>query len=466
MSIYKGSELISGKIGGIGSPGINSSGGSDMGSKIITIKPGSWLNNGTEYVRIIPRLEHGMAASPALLAFTAEYNEDYSELVPLNGYCKIDTDGNITLKSNIPWEGVCIVAGGISQALDAIAREQIQEEAERAEAAENGLQVALTQETERATEAEAKALTEAKDYTDKKIADTVAATQTWLPAVDKEADLPSITDTSKTYLCRVTKENNVYQCVAGQTSWEVYSDNTDYIDEQELADAIKVETDRATAAEDALGERIDSETAHTKTHATAGTATAYTITAPELGASIYNGLTIAITPHVNSGASPTLNLNDTGAAAVYIKSTTGASKRIFSKFIAGNTYILAYSTADSGWALLNLSYPDYSEVLNTPPIYEATGQNTDGAMTQKAVTDALNTLAAGAFVPYVATPMWSGSSGNYSYTLAASTHGKGKTPLVTTLQDGKVIDCAPYIDSAGNITIYANSQINIKMEVR
>ena len=90
------------------------------------------------------------------------------------------------------------------------------------------------------------------------IKDDITASQIWLSAVEEEAELPSAYGTpaefirTKTYLCRVTSENNVYQCVARETGdpeWLLYSHNTDYIDEQELAAAI--------AAEEAAREEAD-----------------------------------------------------------------------------------------------------------------------------------------------------------------------------------------------------------------
>jgi hypothetical protein len=75
--------------------------------------------------------------------------------------------------------------------------------------------------------------------TDKKISDAITAGQLWLPAVDTVADLPNVPDMTKTYLCRVVNDNDVYQRVAGSaSSWELYSSNTDYVDNTELAAAL------------------------------------------------------------------------------------------------------------------------------------------------------------------------------------------------------------------------------------
>jgi hypothetical protein len=108
---------------------------------------------------------------------------------------------------------------------------------------------------------------EATDYADEKIADTVAASQTWLAAVATVADLPVITDTSKTYLCRVTGGNNVYQCVAAQAVWTLYSENTDYVDELELEAAIETHNAAEEAHSD-IRQNITSHTSNANIHVT------------------------------------------------------------------------------------------------------------------------------------------------------------------------------------------------------
>ncbi|GAB6121079.1 hypothetical protein [Dysgonomonas termitidis] len=91
---------------------------------------------------------------------------------------------------------------------------------------------------------------------------TVAASQRWKPAVSTLADLPVITGTEQnvTWLCRVTSENNVYQRVAGTSStWTLYSENTDYVDEQELEDAITEAVTGTLTDEDGTPDIPDTE---------------------------------------------------------------------------------------------------------------------------------------------------------------------------------------------------------------
>jgi len=94
------------------------------------------------------------------------------------------------------------------------------------------------------------AVSDLKDYADEQIADTVAGTQHFFPAVDTIAQLPEVEDTSKNHLCRVRGEQAVYQCVAGQTEWNLYSDSNDFVNELELADAITEHDEDPAAHED------------------------------------------------------------------------------------------------------------------------------------------------------------------------------------------------------------------------
>lgn len=78
---------------------------------------------------------------------------------------------------------------------------------------------------------------------------------------------------------------------------------------------------------------------------------------------------------------------------------------------------------------------------------------------------------AGGGSPYVTTiSSWSGSSGNYYSTISATTHGKGTYPSVHTyVQNGSLWEetyDSPAIDASGNVTIYTNSSISIKVVIK
>lgn len=73
--------------------------------------------------------------------------------------------------------------------------------------------------------------------------------------------------------------------------------------------------------------------------------------------------------------------------------------------------------------------------------------------------------------PYVTTiSSWSGSSGNYYSTISASTHGKGTYPSIHTyVQNGSLWEetyDSPAIDASGNVTVYTNSAISIKVVIK
>lgn len=62
------------------------------------------------------------------------------------------------------------------------------------------------------------------------------------------------------------------------------------------------------------------------------------------------------------------------------------------------------------------------------------------------------------------TSSWSGSSGNYSYIIPAATHKRGTRPRVHTYVNGEETYDSPKIDwSTGNVTVYSNAQIALKV---
>lgn len=79
--------------------------------------------------------------------------------------------------------------------------------------------------------------------------------------------------------------------------------------------------------------------------------------------------------------------------------------------------------------------------------------------------------AGGGGTPYVTTiSSWSGSSGNYYKQITAATHGKGTYPSVHTyVQNGSLWEetyDSPAIDVFGNVTVYTNSAISIKVVIK
>lgn len=79
--------------------------------------------------------------------------------------------------------------------------------------------------------------------------------------------------------------------------------------------------------------------------------------------------------------------------------------------------------------------------------------------------------AGGGGTPYVTTiSSWSGSRGNYYKQITAATHGKGAYPSVHTyVQNGSLWEetyDSPAIDSSGNVTVYTNSAISIKVVIK
>lgn len=62
------------------------------------------------------------------------------------------------------------------------------------------------------------------------------------------------------------------------------------------------------------------------------------------------------------------------------------------------------------------------------------------------------------------TSSWSGSAGNYSYSIPAATHKRGTRPRVHTYVNGEETYDSPKIDwTTGNVTIYSNVQVALKV---
>lgn len=62
------------------------------------------------------------------------------------------------------------------------------------------------------------------------------------------------------------------------------------------------------------------------------------------------------------------------------------------------------------------------------------------------------------------TSSWTGSAGNYSYSIPAATHKRGTRPRVHTYVDGEETYDSPKIDwTTGNVTVYSNTQAALKV---
>nr|DAN08981.1 MAG TPA: hypothetical protein [Caudoviricetes sp.] len=78
-------------------------------------------------------------------------------------------------------------------------------------------------------------------------------------------------------------------------------------------------------------------------------------------------------------------------------------------------------------------------------------------------------------MPYVVTldaGMWTWSDGNYSYSILATTHGKGAYPSVHTYvanADESLWEetyNSPAIDASGNITLYSNMTVLMRVVIK
>ena len=120
------------------------------------------------------------------------------------------------------------------------------------------LTVRLADETEARILRDIEVLRDANAYTDEEVANAVAASHKWLPAVPTFSMLPTMLDPARNYLCKVLDEQIVYQLVAGAAEWTPFSDKTDLVNELELATAIGNHNSSGTAHLD-IRTAIDTE---------------------------------------------------------------------------------------------------------------------------------------------------------------------------------------------------------------
>lgn len=126
--------------------------------------------------------------------------------------------------------------------------------------------------------------------------------------------------------------------------------------------------------------------------------------------------------------------------------------------VAGKTGIVTLEKGDVGLGNVD-NVKQYS--ASNPPPYPVTSVN---GKTGAVVIDTGGT-------PYVTTiTSWSGSSGNYYKQITAATHGKGKYPSVHTyVQNGRLLEetyVSPEIDASGNVMIYINVDISIRVVIK
>ena len=164
---------------------------------------------------------------------------------------------------------------------------------------------------------------------------------------------------------------------------------------------------------------------------------------------------------LNSGTKPTYNGTSTG---VTFSSGFGVSQGIQenSGIWFDGDQIVMWSPCDKG----ALNYYDED---NGALVFKI---DANGILTRKDGKKALyEGEAGGGGTPYVTTiTSWSGSSGNYYKQITATTHGKGTYPSVHTyVQNGSLWEetyDSPAIDASGNVTVYTNVAISIKVVIK
>lgn len=66
----------------------------------------------------------------------------------------------------------------------------------------------------------------------------------------------------------------------------------------------------------------------------------------------------------------------------------------------------------------------------------------------------------------VGTSEWIGDAAPYSFTIQATTHGKGAKPIVRTFVNNEETYDSPVVDTSGNVTVYTNAKVAIRVEIQ
>ena len=162
----------------------------------------------------------------------------------------------------------------------------------------------------------------------------------------------------------------------------------------------------------------------------------------------------------NSGTKPTYN-----GTSIDVTFSSGFG---ISQGINENSGIWFDGDGINMWSPCNRDAITYYDEDNGSKVFRVTST---GIVYRKDGKRALYEGEAGGGTPYVTTiSSWSGSSGNYYSTINASTHGKGTYPSVHTYVQNESLweetYDSPAIDNSGNVTVYTNAAISIKVVIK
>ena len=102
-----------------------------------------------------------------------------------------------------------------------------------------------------------------------------------------------------------------------------------------------------------------------------------------------------------------------------------------------------------------------SDGTNTRYAIRSGSSNTTWGTWQRIAT--MDLISSGTpYVVLLSTSNWSGTDGNYTYVINASTHGKGTYPVVRALYNNKPMEI-DYSLSSGNVTLISNAKLNLRV---
>lgn len=81
-------------------------------------------------------------------------------------------------------------------------------------------------------------------------------------------------------------------------------------------------------------------------------------------------------------------------------------------------------------------------------------------------TDWVDLTGTKTYIANLTASSWSGSTGNYTCLISATTHGCGKTPSVHTYVSNEETYDSPTIDTSGNITLHSNAKVAMRVVIK
>lgn len=179
---------------------------------------------------------------------------------------------------------------------------------------------------------------------------------------------------------------------------------------------------------------------------------------------------------VQSAIAASINKKHSDTLALAQSYTNAAEARVNTKI--GNTDSTVASNkhaADASFANIASQITSINEEIESIDAAIADGQGTSSTLRSDltALQNRVTTLeqrVTAMNTPYertIAANDWQGSAGNFSLTITAATHGKGKRPSVSTYVNGEQTYDSPAINmTTGDVSLYTNARVALVVVIK